>query len=247
MSPHELYTLIDSFTNLKDFHLENFIEVFRSGTFSISGPPPIPEFKLDSLALIAEDLPRGNPYSSSKDTFFEWISKTQCPLTLKKLKLLIGKRDIQDRAQFLSMLQNRVEDLEILFVRRFGYNISDGQHESEMIANTINLGLNPGLKSLTLPDPANPAVCPLLSQVASPDIQTITFRIPIYRLEDMKRIDSHQLTRVLSARNMATVSEVRFLYTGSFAYDDVYATFKELLPEVAQKGILRVGQVAVVA
>ncbi|CAL1715521.1 unnamed protein product [Somion occarium] len=229
MSPTELYGLIGAFPSLQHLYLEHFIELFTDHLRSDASPPRSP-LRLTRLTIFAEDLPH-----TKDEDFFDWVLSTETRHTLRDLKLVIGKRDIDQRACLLKAVGSNLEHLELKFVRRFGR-----YHED--VPDRINLGANTGLKSLILPNPVHHVVCPLLSQLASPELQRVTFRIRLYELKDIDKIDHKQVIRVLSEPNLERIQEVCFLYAGRFAYEDVYWRLKESYLELEKNGVLCVRQ-----
>ncbi|KAH8103814.1 hypothetical protein BXZ70DRAFT_922887 [Cristinia sonorae] len=230
-SPDELFAVISAFPALKDLRVINFNPVYHGRdepVVFVNKPTP------ERLTLHCDDIPKR---SRDRNSLIDDLLECGSARTIKALDIEVSRANAGEVGRLLRTLGANLEELQLRFVRRYGYYEEDLQS----LLDNIDLAENVGLKHLTLPDPAHPATRTFLSRISSSHIRTVTFAFNLYETKAIAKANPELLSRSFASANLARLAEVRFLMAWDPSkVDGVEAAIQNAYPDLHKSGILRV-------
>ncbi|KAI0782664.1 hypothetical protein C8Q75DRAFT_499581 [Abortiporus biennis] len=133
MAPQELYAFLGCFENLQELRIESFRELFagRYKEHPVRFKPRLTRLRLD-----CENM----PLSTLGNTFYQFILDTPTRDTLERISIMTYKTDIESTGEFLrSFGQERIVEIEVGFVRRYGFYGDDPLSEYGIMISTGKL------------------------------------------------------------------------------------------------------------
>ncbi|KAJ3557318.1 hypothetical protein NM688_g1538 [Phlebia brevispora] len=184
------------------------------------------------------ELKIGNLYSDGIQESLTWALSSNSLTTLQSLNILVFFGQAKAVMDGLNIIGSRLHHLELDFGLAFNSPL-----EYEMIKDELNLRPCTALHSLALRSkhPDHHVMVSFLTELSSPDIQKITFRITVGTGAPISNCG--QLRQPLDGNNLRGLQEVCFIYEGggpNLKREDVANMLAEALPSIASRGILRV-------
>ncbi|KAK7685603.1 hypothetical protein QCA50_011470 [Cerrena zonata] len=226
MSSVELFYLISAFSSLNDLVIKDWVDLPRPWVFDVTwnwNHTVAPALRITKLTLQTSDC--------LLEEFFGLVLMTGARTALRDVAVAIDKQSLAAYALFLSGFGSQLEHLEL----RFRQNYGDNPRHAADIVTRMNLAVNTGLKSLTFRSAAQQVVFGLLSQIAAPHLERITFRTRINSLQDIRDI---RPDFILFLPHLKSVREVRVLYTGRYTHAEVSERFEDTFGEIVSGGMI---------